>query len=273
MDRLRKLVLALFACAIPAIPTLAAAQTPGSSPALDRVPAPVSAPAPVVTRIPVSEWGGFYAGGTIGYGGSLSDTLFNPLPSEEMFGFRSMTLNPKPMGWTYGFHGGWNMPRGNLMFGVEADYAWSSIGGNTSATPVLIDGQPWEGTWFVQQDLEWLSTVRGRVGCGLANKYMVYATGGIAWGGVNSFAEADLEPGAPFFFQGFDDSTRTGWTIGGGIEGSLTERLAWRVQYLYVDFGSKTVTGDANPAFPPFQMGFESQNKTNSFTFGASYRF
>ena len=272
MERVMKAVLTLFACAILAVPTVASAQTPSAPASLDRVPTP--APAPAITRIPEYSWTGFYGGGTLGYGGSLSDTSFVPLPSEAQFGIRSMTLNPEPMGWTFGFHGGFNKPSGKLVYGFEADYAWSSIGGNTSAAPILYNGEQWDGgTWYVQQDLEWMFTARGRLGFTLANKYMVYGTGGVALGGVNSFAEADLFS-EDVWFPATDDTTRTGWTAGAGIEGALTERLAWRAQYLYVAFGSNTVTSDMNPTpFPPYQMQFEFNNTTNSFTFGVSYRF
>jgi outer membrane immunogenic protein len=56
---------------------------------------------------------------------------------------------------------------------------------------------------------------------------MPYFTGGLAVGNIKT-SVAGL---------GSTDSTKTGWTIGGGLEAALQGRLTAKIEYLYVDLG------------------------------------
>ena len=75
---------------------------------------------------------------------------------------------------------GYNFEAGNLVAGIEADIAYTSI--NTTSTFL----QPFPccvRDTFMHQELSSLSTLRGRLGYA-ADNILLYATGGLAVGQV-----------------------------------------------------------------------------------------
>jgi outer membrane immunogenic protein len=104
---------------------------------------------------------------------------------------------------------------------------------------------------------------RARAGT-LVSESLWYVTGGFAWGTVkdndafNGFANPVIFPGAlqpgPFLPSAASFSaTRTGWTVGAGVETKLGGGWSAKLEYLFVDLGTLTQTyGIAiNPAFGP----------------------
>ena len=98
---------------------------------------------------------------------------------------------------------------------------------------------------------EWQASVRGRGGFTF-DRWLVYATGGVAWAGVK--AEAIYGPGTVLgvvtpgaFFS--DRQTLVGATVGGGVEFALTDSVSLGVEYRYSDFGHETFNLGAVP-FP-----------------------
>ena len=90
-----------------------------------------------------------------------------------------------------------------------------------------------------KNSLTWLGTTRARVGFVATpdNRLMIYATGGVAYGGGNSqFSAFDATTGS--FWSGNPSSTRVGWTIGGGVEYAITNNITIKGEYLYADLGS-----------------------------------
>src|SRR5208283_4000314 len=76
---------------------------------------------------------------------------------------------------------------------------------------------------------------------------LVYGTGGLAYGGVNSSVssvEAVLGPGvgaavnSPAFAGGSYSNTRVGWTAGAGLEWMFWPNWSAKFEYLYYDLGS-----------------------------------
>ena len=95
--------------------------------------------------------------------------------------------------------------------------------------------------------LSWLGTTRARVGFVATpdNRLMIYATGGVAYGGGSSnFSAFDAATGA--FWSGSPSSTRVGWTIGGGVEYAVTNNITIKGEYLYADLGSSNFTSVGN---------------------------
>lgn len=65
---------------------------------------------------------------------------------------------------------------------------------------------------------------------------MLYATGGLALGGVkSSFA---LTEGPTTIFAGSDSATRAGWTVGVGYAYAFNDRLSVKLEYLHFDLGT-----------------------------------
>jgi outer membrane immunogenic protein len=73
---------------------------------------------------------------------------------------------------------------------------------------------------------------------------------------------------------------RHGYTVGGGVEYAFTENVSAKIEYDYLDFGSKTYSFNnlsfspaAGVAIPigPFPVSIKSQ--THMLMLGANYRF
>jgi outer membrane immunogenic protein len=103
---------------------------------------------------------------------------------------------------------------------------------------------------------------------------MLYATGGLAYGGVQNGASFNNAAGALAFF-GQDSSTRVGYSVGGGIEHMLTPNLSIKGEYLYYDLGRSTTA--VNLVAPGLGVGtgynVSFQNAGNIGRVGLNYKF
>ena len=175
---------------------------------LQRAPVYTKAPPPVE----VFNWTGFYIGANIGYSAGSGEVV-------GLSGTSDLT------GVIGGGQVGYNMQRGPWVFGVELDVQGSSQDATWNGT---IGG----GAVSQQTSLPWFMTLRGRVGYAIAPMWMIYVTGGGAWGEVKSVVTA---PAAGVFTW---DETRGGWVIGAGVEGAINRQWSWKAEYLHVDLGS-----------------------------------
>ncbi len=118
---------------------------------------------------------------------------------------------------------GYNWQSGRVVYGLEADFAVSSI--EDSATGCV-------GTMCVHASasLDWLATVRGRIGYLIDPRILAYATAGI---GIASWsAEAGIS-GCPVPQCGIKLNGReTDFVFGLGIEGKISETMSARVDFL-----------------------------------------
>ncbi|MPZ40568.1 MAG: outer membrane beta-barrel protein [Rhizobiales bacterium] len=135
-------------------------------------------------------------------------------------------------GATFGGQIGYNWQFDNFVYGLEADLNW--VDGDGSATAELIQ--------FVEYSTEmsWLATVRGRVGMLISPPTLLYVTGGLAVGRIRNTTVWS----GPVPFSLVDHRTRTGWTVGGGIEHRLAPNWTVKAEALYVDLGRMS---ESNP--------------------------
>jgi outer membrane immunogenic protein len=114
----------------------------------------------------------------------------------------------------------------------------------------------------LQSKINWLSTFRARGGALVTPNILLYATGGLAVGGVkDTFAPNGL--GVSPSVGGVVKSaskTKAGWAAGGGLDYLLTPNVIVGVEALYVDLG--TTTGTVNPAL---SAGGASAAKSSTF--------
>jgi outer membrane immunogenic protein len=166
---------------------------------------------------PVTSWTGFYAGINGGYGWSANSDQF------------SVGLDPKG-----GFGGGqvgynWQAQGSDLILGLEADLQRAGINDSRTITSVGSDVLQFP----FKSSLEWFGTVRGRFGYASGTS-LVYATGGFAFGEINSFAavEGPLKK----------DGTATGYVVGGGYEYKLSPVWSVKAEYQYINLGKNDPT-------------------------------
>jgi outer membrane immunogenic protein len=166
--------------------------------------------------------------------------------------------------WLLGGHIGYNWQNGMMVLGVEAD-----ISGTGAKSNVIQDNTPGSGfdrDGLGQTKLSWLASVRGRVGFTPASQWLLYGTGGVAFGRVKNenidFDDGDFDP---------DDSSsrsrvRTGWVAGGGVEVALWAKWIGRLEYLHYDLGhTNTET--------PSEFRFRFDNRIDVVRAGLSYKF
>jgi outer membrane immunogenic protein len=125
---------------------------------------------------------------------------------------------------------------GNVVFGIVVDISKSDFSGFS-----IPDGNT-DNDGF-ETKVDWFGTVRGKLGYA-SGPYLLYATGGLAYGRVKA-TQGDVDSPGIFnagtgFVSGSD--TRVGWAAGGGIDVSVAKNLVLGVEYLYVDLGDDTMT-------------------------------
>ena len=119
---------------------------------------------------------------------------------------------------------GCNIQTGAFVFGVEGDWSWSWKEGGGNGIP------PFDTNAISQTRENWLATIRGRVGWAW-DRWMLYATGGLAIADV----EASVIPNPASGLATIAESkTRTGWTVGGGLEWAFAPNWSAKLEYLHV---------------------------------------
>ena len=216
---------------------------------------PVKAP---IYKAPVRvlpSWTGWYAGLNAGYGwGSVSNT-FNFVPPVP-FNFDNVTYSNNLNGFIGGGQIGYNyqITPNSWVVGLEGDIQYTDFKGsadNSGNINVIVFARdqkitvtnPW--TYHQDQKVDWLATIRGRVGWSPTDHtWLLYATGGLAIGGIK--ASDYLNFANLVTWAGSASATKAGWTVGGGVEARIAECWTAKVEYLYYDLGHLTVNGTAN---------------------------
>jgi outer membrane immunogenic protein len=148
---------------------------------------------------------------------------------------------------------GYNYQLGAWLVGVETDLSWTNIYGSgreTALAPVAGLPNQIQGTAIVDQRMKYFGTVRGRLGWLPFNSLLVYATGGFAYGRVETTATLS---GAVFGTCGLgvagvgdcpilssvlqNSTVRSGYTVGGGAEYAMLYGWSLKAEYLYFNLG------------------------------------
>jgi outer membrane immunogenic protein len=218
---------------------------------------PIKAPiykAPVKTH----NWTGFYISGSAGYGwGAEDNVLLFTNPKVTVPGAVPSNHSYDLDGFIGGGGAGYNYQFDNIVFGLEVDFSYAHFSGTGSSSgafapivPIFLTS-PFRYTQTAK--LNWLGTVRGRIGFTPLNNLLVYGTGGFAFG----HAKATTLLTFPLVsFVGAASGTKSGWTAGGGVEYALGERWSAKIEYLYYDLGSLLV--DDAPVSVVFKPTFET---------------
>ncbi len=222
------------------------------------LPTRKEAPAPVFVPPPFT-WTGFYIGanaGGIWSSGSRNATLFAPAADAWLSGYFPGGIGNNQSGFIGGGQAGYNWQTGAFVLGVETDFDGTSLSKNFNYTSVPFAGAGVPTGLLgdslnvnAKASLDWLGTTRGRVGWVVTpdNRLMVYGTGGFAYaGGSSHFNIYDATSG--LYWTGNPSSTRTGWTLGAGVEYAFTNNITIRGEYLYVNLGNQYINTVGNAA-------------------------
>jgi outer membrane immunogenic protein len=233
--------------------------------------------APPAPPAPVATWTGFYIGADVGGTWFNDATTWNPLPSPVAFGAFPQTGTDRGSGLLGGVYAGYNYQIApNWVVGVEGDWSGASAKGNVTQ-PWIRDpaGTPLAGSFTsMSTKLDWLSSVRGRVGVLAAPSVLAYVTGGAAWGEFNySASNANglaLAYNAPVSFN----KTQTGFVVGGGLEWMVAHNWLLRAEYLYYGFNNGPNETGNSVNYPTFPSNYVwGRNNVNVARVGAAYKF
>lgn len=183
------------------------------------------------------DWTGFYVGAQVGYAFADSD------------------FGGDADGFVGGVHAGYNYQINNWVVGVEADVEYS----DASASGAVVLPAP-AGLTAFGIDNEWNGSVRARLGYAF-DRVLVYATGGVAFGGFDVRATNGL-------ISSSDSATHVGWTVGAGVEYAITQNVTARAEYRYTDLGDKNYTFAA----PVGTVNFDAAD-IHTVRVGVSYKF
>lgn len=200
--------------------------------------------APPAPLPPPWSWTGFYIG--IHGGGAWGDLSVDP-------GGGSADISGGFVGGQLGF----NYQTGNAVWGIEVDSAWASIGRTDTIAfgPTLVTGET---------DIDYLGSLRGRLGYAAPNQSLWYITGGLGWM-HNNF---DVTVALPPFAAGVSSSnTHIGWTLGGGYEWAFQPNWTLKVEYLYYNFDDETYFENVVPG------GFPIDAEIHTVKVGLNYLF
>lgn len=219
--------------------------------------APVARPAPA----PVANWTGCYIGGNIGYG--WAPTKWNDNGIE----FASHTVD----GIVGGGQVGCDYQVDRWVFGIQGMFDGAGMKG--SSANLFLDPA---GGVVDESKITWFATLTGRLGYTVEPRTLLYVKGGIAW--VHSKFNECCQPTVLFLdeigalLDGTASVTRTGWTVGGGLEHMFAPNWSAFIEYNYIGLGTDTVTfSPINNAPGPFNYHIE-QN-VHTVLVGLNYRF
>jgi outer membrane immunogenic protein len=212
---------------------VAAMALAGSAYAAD-LPSRKAPPAAYLPPVPIFTWTGLYVG--VNAGGAFRGNNNNGYNNAVFFGgaapvagFTSNGNNGRFIG---GGQAGFNWQTGPIVLGVEGD-AQALVGGNNNTFPGSSGNH---STGF-------LGTVRGRAGLGF-DRFLVYGTGGLAFGSTNLPTSAVATVGGipGFFGTNNVNNMRVGYAAGAGVEYAFAPNWSLKVEYLFTDLGRNNRT-------------------------------
>ena len=247
----------------------------GASHAAD-LPARV-APAPYVAPLPVFTWTGAYFG--INAGAAFDNKQEFTTTANRTDGIGNTKFSDSgftaggQIGYNYEFggFGGFGGPGSGIVVGLEADAMYMDT---DKSINTLTNG----GTASFRSGLDFLGTARGRLGYAF-NTFMIYGTGGFAYGNVNSRVISVFNGTTDLQSQsGFS----TGYTYGGGIEYALptgsflnffhSSAVTLKAEYLRYELDSSNLR-DTSVNTVNLQPGLKVKNEGNIARIGLNYKF
>lgn len=217
------------------------------------LPSPETAPAGFV-------WTGGYVGLNVGFGGGK---VKHRASSDVFPGVGSGDFDSN--GFLGGVQAGYNYQIDRWLIGVEADFQGSGLNGDG---PVLFDGMPLPITAGTK--LDWYGTMRARAGGLVTDRFLVYATGGLAYGRTKSYLDLDLDGGG--HIRQTATKTKTGWTVGSGAEYAINDRVSLKTEYAYTDLGQANIFSGKLGQDGPL-ADFDRKISFHSIKVGINYKF
>jgi len=256
------------------------------------LPTRKEAPVPYVAPF---TWTGFYIGGNVGWVGGAGSLDVTGTPEYQALApyglvptsFSGHSNNALIGGGQIGY----NYQFGQWVLGVETDFDGTTLDRSGSFTGGYLDTElcPVNNphclphstlTTTGSANLDWLGTARARLGFAPLDKLLLYATGGLAYGGGSGSGGviANAAPSVIYWSGSTNSSARVGWTVGGGAEFAVTNNVTFKAEYLYYNLGSEDVsaygsTGAVNLVGPNLYLQTKANIDGSIARVGVNYKF
>jgi high affinity Mn2+ porin len=208
------------------------------------------------------DWTGFYLGTHVDYALGGSSWTAMPGPGGTLDFSNAYNFSTGDGSYLLGFQTGYDyVAPSRWLLGIQTDISFPSfVGGNNTFTSAAA------GTANYLERVEFSGNVLGRIGYAPGH-WLFYATGGFAWS-YDQFSRAQLAGGVASAgtLENLYLVPRVGGAVGAGVEVALAAHWTAQLQYLFVDYGSRSVT------FPAGAQRFDSSLALNEFRLGLNYR-
>src|SRR5262249_7484711 len=165
--------------------------------------------------------------------------------------------------WQFGGFGkGAGPGAGAWVIGIQGSVSGADINGTTTGTC--------NGT-SLHPKTDFLASVTGRLGwAGWDPRVLIYVRGGVAWAHERDLMIID-EGSANLFSQ----DSRTGWTVGVGVEWAFAPNWSAFVEWDHYDFGShtKTFCETSEGCTGDQSLIIDVKNRIETVRVGVNYRF
>jgi opacity protein-like surface antigen len=205
---------------------------------------------------PVFTWTGLYAGANFGHAWGANSAIrlhstnlidltaagFGRASAIGASGVADARLNGLLAGGQIGYN--WQFAE-QFVAGVEADIQGAGVdggGGLAAVTAARLAPASAVTSASLRRNLEFIATLRGRLGYAATPTLLLYATGGVAHGRARagmeleqSLTPSDLDDAA---IAGERYRNLTGFAVGGGLEAALDDNVSAKLEYLYYHLGT-----------------------------------
>ncbi|GLI92999.1 outer-membrane immunogenic protein [Methylocystis echinoides] len=201
---------------------------------------------------------GFIGGGQVGYNYQWGSSF--------VIGIEADMQGTGIRGASHGIGSGWGSVSYPYLYAVPAGVDSVNLAAPPPSPTIGWDANS-VGITSVHSGVDWMGTVRGRVGYLFTPTMLLYATGGLTYGGVyanvNSVAMTTITPNysGPSFetlslggmglgssasnytFVGGGNKSQTlvGWNVGGGLEWMFMPNWSLKAEAIYWNMGNMTV--------------------------------
>lgn len=224
--------------------------------AICSAPPPASAADMAVKAPPAApetySWTGCYVGGNFG-------TIFTKVDwSIPGSALSSMDTNAL----AFGGQVGCNYQISTWVFGVQGDYDFVNLSGANDGSTTGVDA--FNAGVTDRSTVDSVASVTGRFGYAWW-RILFYAKGGVAWqrDKYDMFVTTSLAPLTSV------NVTRSGFTVGGGIEYAITDHFNMFFEYDFYDFG----TANSSFVVPPLTESVAIRETDSVVKVGVNWKF
>ena len=172
--------------------------------------------APIFAPAPVYSWTGFYVGGNLG--GAFGNVEVTDVAT-------GTTTSPNSSGFAGGGQFGYDYQMGPWVIGIR-----NVIDGTNLSKSTTFSGPTFAGT--INSHANWFDALTARGGYLVQPNLLLYVQGGAAW------TQWDVTFNTGGAQVGEISGTKTGWTVGGGVEWMFVPHWSAFLEYNYMGFGT-----------------------------------